>query len=38
MNGRHARGWGIKAQDRMNTATKKTANSIVGKLTGLHAP
>jgi hypothetical protein len=28
----------MKAQERMNTATKKTANSIVGKLTGSHAP
>ena len=33
MNGRHARGWGMSAHDRMNTTTKKTANSIVGKLT-----
>jgi hypothetical protein len=33
MNGRHARGWGISAQDRTKTITKKTANSIVGKLT-----
>ena len=33
MNGRHARGWGISAHDRMNTTTKKAANSIVGKLT-----
>src|SRR5918999_1264541 len=33
MNGRHARGWGISSHDRMNTTTKKAANSIVGKLT-----
>jgi hypothetical protein len=33
MNGRHARGWGISAHERMNTTTKKAANSIVGKLT-----
>ena len=33
MNGRHALGWGMSAQDRMNTITKKTANSMVGKLT-----
>ena len=33
MNGRQARGWGISAHERMNTTTKKTANSIVGKLT-----
>src|SRR3954452_13936912 len=33
MNGRHARGWGIRAHERMNTTTKKAANSIVGKLT-----
>jgi lysophospholipase L1-like esterase len=33
MNGRQARGWGISAHERMNTTTKKAANSIVGKLT-----
>ena len=33
MNGRHARGCGISAHDRVNTTTKKAANSIVGKLT-----
>ena len=33
MNGRHSRGWGISAHERMNTTTKKAANSIVGKLT-----
>src|SRR5215217_5412715 len=33
MNGRHARGWGISAHERMNTTTKNAANSIVGKLT-----
>src|SRR5215211_475836 len=35
MKGRHRRGWGMKAQDRMKTTTKKAANSIVGKLTAL---
>src|SRR5215212_2654460 len=33
MNGRQARGWGISAHERMNTTTKKAANSIVGRLT-----
>ena len=33
MNGRQARGWGMSAHERMNTTTKKAANSIVGKLT-----
>src|ERR671914_657576 len=33
MNGRQARGCGMSAHDRMKTSTKKTANSIVGKLT-----
>src|ERR671915_1546215 len=33
MNGRQARGCGMSAHDRMKTITKKTANSIVGKLT-----
>jgi lysophospholipase L1-like esterase len=33
MNGRHARGWGIRAHEMTNTTTKKAANSIVGKLT-----
>ena len=33
MNGRHARGWGISAHEMTKTSTKKTANSIVGKLT-----
>ena len=33
MNGRQALGWGMSAHDRMNTTTKKAANSIVGKLT-----
>src|SRR3954463_7870167 len=33
MNGRQARGWGISAHERMNTTTKKAANSIVGKIT-----
>src|SRR5688500_8493742 len=33
MNGRQARGCGMSAQERTNTATKKTANSMVGKLT-----
>jgi len=33
MNGRQARGCGISAHEMTNTTTKKTANSIVGKLT-----
>ena len=33
MNGRHALGWGMSAHERTNTITKKTANSIVGKIT-----
>ncbi len=33
MNGRQALGCGMNAHDRMNTTTKKAANSIVGKLT-----
>jgi lysophospholipase L1-like esterase len=33
MNGRQARGCGMSAHDRTKTITKKTANSIVGKLT-----
>jgi hypothetical protein len=33
MNGRQARGCGMSAHDTMKTSTKKTANSIVGKLT-----
>src|SRR5215213_3028736 len=33
MNGRQSRGWGISAHERMNTTTKKAANSIVGKIT-----
>src|SRR5918997_3109864 len=33
MNGRQARGCGMSAHDRVKTSTKKTANSIVGKLT-----
>ena len=32
MNGRHALGCGMNAQERTNTTTKKAANSIVGKL------
>src|ERR687892_606601 len=33
MNGRQARGCGMSAHDMVKTSTKKTANSIVGKLT-----
>jgi lysophospholipase L1-like esterase len=33
MNGRQARGCGMKAHDKTNTTTKNAANSIVGKLT-----
>src|ERR1700741_674468 len=35
MNGLHARGCGISIHDRNSTITKKTANSIVGKITGV---